>query len=63
MEVIADKSPMKHGLFTPGTAIPIVSQKDALKDDPDIILLLANGYFKDEIIEELKTKYKWKGKK
>ena len=52
---------MKQGLFTPGTSIPIVSPEDALENDPDVILLLAWN-FKDEIIEELKTKYNWKGK-
>ena len=61
LEVIADKSAMKQGLFTPGTEIPIVSPEDALRNDPDVILLLAWN-FKDEIIEELKKKYNWKGK-
>tara|TARA_Y100000589_G_C27197023_1_gene647322 strand:+ start:3233 stop:4486 length:1254 start_codon:yes stop_codon:yes gene_type:complete len=61
LEVIADKAPMKQGLFTPGTSIPIVSPEEALSDNPDVILLLAWN-FKDEIIEELKNKYLWKGK-
>lgn len=61
LNVVADKSPMKQGLFTPGTSIPIVSPEEALRDKPDVILLLAWN-FKDEIIEELKTKYLWKGK-
>ena len=52
---------MKQGLFTPGTSIPIVSPEEALEDNPDVILLLAWN-FKDEIIEELKTKYLWEGK-
>ena len=61
LKVIADKAPMKQGLFTPGTSIPIVSPEEALEDNPDVILLLAWN-FKDEIIEELKTKYLWEGK-
>ena len=52
---------MKQGLFTPGTSIPIVSPEDALRSNPDVILLLAWN-FKDEIIEEIKTNYRWKGK-
>ena len=50
---------MKQGLLL--EPIPIVSPEEALKDNPDVILLLAWN-FKDEIIEELKTKYLWKGK-
>ncbi|MDC3159672.1 class I SAM-dependent methyltransferase, partial [Prochlorococcus sp. AH-716-G10] len=37
LEVIADKAPMKQGLFTPGTSIPIVSPEEALRDNPDVI--------------------------
>lgn len=50
---IADKSPLKQGLFTAGTHIPIMPIKDMLTQHPDTILILAWN-FKDEIIGELR---------
>lgn len=61
IKAIADKSDFKHGLFSPGTNIPIMSPYEALKYNPDVIILLAWN-FKDEIIEELRVIYKWSGK-
>lgn len=61
IKAIADKSDFKHGLFSPGANIPIISPIEALKLNPDLIILLAWN-FKDEIINELKHIYKWSGK-
>ena len=61
INVIADKSPLKHNLYSPGSSIKIVEPIIALKDNPDAILLLAWN-FKDEIISELKDLYNWSGK-
>ena len=61
IKAIADKSNFKHGLFSPGTNIQIMSPLEALKLNPDIIILLAWN-FKDEIINELRQIYKWSGK-
>ena len=61
IKAIADKSEFKHGLFSPGTNIPIMSPVDALKYNPDIIILLAWN-FKNEIIKELRETYNWSGK-
>ena len=61
IKAIADKSDFKHGLLSPGTNIPIMSPYEALKYNPDVIILLAWN-FKDEIIEGLRDVYKWSGK-
>ena len=55
ISVVIDKNPLKHGLLTAGSNIPIVSYIDGvnLVNDVEMILLLAWN-FKEEIIEELK---------
>ena len=61
IKAIADKSEYKHGLLSPGTNIPIISPREALNYNPDIIILLAWN-FKNEIIKDLREIYKWSGK-
>ena len=46
-----DANPEKWGLKTPGTAIPIISKKEARKDDPDFFLVLPH-HFLSEIEKE-----------
>ena len=46
---VAEVNPDKFGCFTPGTNIPIVSEGDALKMNPDYYLVLP-WHFKDGII-------------
>lgn len=41
LDYIIDDSPLKQGLYTPGTHIPVVSSKMLDKDNPDYILILA----------------------
>ena len=48
---IVDRSPLKQGLFTPGTHIPVVAPERLLADQPDYVLLLAWN-FVDEIMEQ-----------
>ena len=60
IELIIDQSNYKHGLFTAGTKIPIKSPEDGMQPNPDAILLLAWN-FKEEIIEQLKSRWKWSG--
>ncbi len=57
---IADNNPLKCGLLTPGTNIPIVSSRDAFESHPDVILLLAWN-FSEEIIQEIKAVHGWAG--
>jgi hypothetical protein len=41
LEYIVDRSPLKQGLFTPGTHIPVVPTERLLEDQPEYVLLLA----------------------
>ena len=56
---IADRSPLKQGLFTPGTHIPVVAPERLLADQPDYLLLLAWN-FADEIIAQ-QSEYRRRG--
>jgi SAM-dependent methyltransferase len=60
LEVVADKNALKHGRYTPGTDIPIVTPKEAFASQPDSVLLLAWN-FKDEILQQIKNDYGWHG--
>lgn len=50
VEAIAEVNPDKFGHVTPGTHIPIVSEEDALKMQPDYYLVLP-WHFKDGILQ------------
>lgn len=56
---IADRSPLKQGLFTPGTHIPVVAPERLLTDQPDYLLLLAWN-FADEIMAQ-QAEYRRRG--
>lgn len=49
---IADKNPLKHGRFTPGTHIPVVPVERIQQERPDVLLILAWN-FASEIVAEL----------
>jgi 2-polyprenyl-3-methyl-5-hydroxy-6-metoxy-1,4-benzoquinol methylase len=51
LDYIVDKSPLKHGLYTPGMHIPIVSPDKINQDNPDYVLILAWN-FADDIIKQ-----------
>ena len=53
VDYIVDDSPLKQGLYTPGTHIPIVSS-DRLTSDPPHYLLLNAWRLKDEILARVK---------
>ena len=50
LDFIADDSPLKQGLFTPGLHIPIVSADEIYNRRPDYLLVLAWN-FADSIME------------
>jgi hypothetical protein len=52
ISLIADANPLKQGLHSPGSSIPIVSPEDALGTNPDCVLIFAFN-FVDEIRERL----------
>ena len=45
---LADRNPLKHGLYSPGMHIPIVPTERISQDRPDALLILAWN-FADEI--------------
>lgn len=49
-----EDNPLKHGKLIPGVNIPIISKDDALKDQPDLIVVLAWNFF-DEIVRNNKN--------
>lgn len=56
---IVDRSPLKQGLYTPGTHIPVVAPEKLLADQPDYVLLLAWN-FADEIVRQ-QAEYRRRG--
>lgn len=56
LSYIADETPEKIGLFSPGTGIPIVHINKIRETPPDYIVILSWN-FKQEIIEKLKNFY------
>jgi SAM-dependent methyltransferase len=50
LDYIVDESPLKHGLYTPGTHIEVIPTKYLREDKPDYALLLAWNYA-SEILE------------
>ncbi len=61
IEYIADKSPHKQGLLTPGMKIPVVAPAKIIEDSPDYVVILAWN-FADEIMRQL-APYRSKGGK
>ena len=58
---IAERNPKKYNLYTPGTKIKIISEKDSRAMKPDYYLVLP-WHFKKEIIEREKINFKNKSK-
>jgi SAM-dependent methyltransferase len=51
IEYIVDRSPLKQGLYTPGSHIPIFAVERLLEDQPDVVILFAWN-FADEILRQ-----------
>ena len=51
IKAIIDNNPLKQGLYTPGSSIPIVSLEQGMLFKPDLIFILA-WTFRDEIVKE-----------
>ena len=54
IDAIIDNNKLKHGLYTPGTGIPIVNFKKGMLLNPDLIIILAWN-FKNEILNLCKS--------
>ena len=59
LQAIADASPLKHGKYSPGVHIPIMSPQSVLELGPQAIVLFAFN-FEDEILRFLKDAG-WRG--
>ncbi len=51
LDYVVDRNPLKQGLYTPGTHIPIFPAERLLEDMPDYVLVLAWN-FADEIMQQ-----------
>jgi len=54
IEYVVDRSPLKQGLFTPGTRLPIFPPERLAEDRPDYVLLLTWNLL-EEILEQQRT--------
>jgi hypothetical protein len=59
INVIIDNNPLKQGMFTPGSSIPIVDFAQGMAMNPDLIFILGWN-FRDEIVKQCKS-YGYKG--
>ncbi|MDC1122781.1 class I SAM-dependent methyltransferase [Nitrospinaceae bacterium] len=55
IDCVVDRNPIKHGLYTPGTNIPIVSYDEGLKKLDGKHLLLLAWNFEEEIVKDLRA--------
>jgi hypothetical protein len=55
IEYVVDRSPIKHGLYTPGTNIPIISYEEGILKLKGKHLLLLAWNFEEEIVEDLRA--------
>ena len=60
LDVVADRAPLKHHLFTPGSNIRIVPPAEAFALKPDVVLLLGWN-FRDEILGQIRAEHGWHG--
>ena len=60
LEYTVDRSPHKHGKFTPGTHIPIFAPDRIDQTRPDYVLILPWN-FKDEIVAQMSYIREWGG--
>jgi C-methyltransferase C-terminal domain/Putative zinc binding domain/Methyltransferase domain len=61
LDYTVDRNPYKHGLFTPGTHIPIFPPEKIAETQPDYVLVLPWNLF-DEIAEQLAYVKDWGGR-
>jgi SAM-dependent methyltransferase len=59
LDYLADRSPLKHGLYSPGMHIPVVPPERVLETQPDYLLILAWN-FADEIVRQ-QAEYRRRG--
>jgi hypothetical protein len=60
INIIADKNPLKHNHFTPGTHIKIKQPQEVMSIKPPVVIILAWN-FTNEIMQILRKKYRFHG--
>ena len=55
IEAVGEVNPDKFGTFTPGTLLPIVDEKELLKNEPDVLIVLP-WHFRTFFLEKFKLK-------
>ena len=61
LDYTVDRNPYKHGLFTPGTHIPIYPPEQIAETRPDYVARPARGTSIDEIASQLAYVAEWGG--
>jgi hypothetical protein len=61
LDYLVDRNPRKHGLFTPGTHIPILAPPTIFETKPDYVLILPWN-IKEEVMEQMQDIRDWGGK-
>jgi SAM-dependent methyltransferase len=61
LDYTVDRNPYKHGMFLPGTHIPIYPPSKIMETQPDYVLILPWN-FKDEIMVQMSGISEWGGK-
>ena len=54
IKAIIDNNPLKQGMYSPGSSIPIVTLERGMQMNPDVIFILAWN-FRDEIVQECRA--------
>lgn len=52
LEYIADRNPLKHGLYSPGMHIPVVDPERLIRDRPDYVLVIAWNFAREIIAQQ-----------
>ena len=61
IDFVVDASPYKHGLYLPGTHIPILSIDSIIESKPDYVIILPWN-LRDEIVDQISYIRNWGGK-
>jgi hypothetical protein len=58
MDFIADRNEMKHGLYSPGMHIPVVSPDVILSEQPDYLVILAWNFGEEVIAQQAEYRHR-----
>ena len=52
LDYIADRNPLKHGLYSPGMHIPVVDPERLVRDRPDYVLVIAWNFAREIVAQQ-----------